>query len=166
MEIGKGFLEHLKRTSEERSVHEFARAGESITSGFTHLRLRGAEGENVYFVWNGKKYYSFMSEDEMYKTLCGKTKEEYLQSEKVLKSLTEENRERDLKACKDARKYKFSDWSWEVTSSFPQEIAQLILKGTESSLGCGNTGTIERMDTMVQLLKIAREGTQIGRAHV
>ena len=65
------------------SVYEFVKPTQTIDKAFAPLSRESKNSiVDFYIECNGKKYYSFETEDEMYITFCGLKKYEYLRYER------------------------------------------------------------------------------------
>ena len=76
----------------EISVFKFAGAGDRIEKAFKpFLNATKNDLEKDYYIeWNGVKYYSFQTEDEMYIALSGLNKEDYLEYRQKTTQLSDE----------------------------------------------------------------------------
>ena len=159
MEINANFLEKLKSNCKEVSIHDLS-DDNTITSVFSKLVELGNEGIMVKVTWQGRTFYSFMSEDEMYKEMFGCSKEEYLESEKRRKESYEYEKQKNKAICDQAKKEKFQSWMKVIKESFPEEMYLTIKRVTESSLESGDTHRIEKMDKMVEMLQTAKSNPE------
>ena len=100
MEISKEFFTYLEDKAKNIDVSKMLRVGQSVSDAFPELIEMGKRGEIAYIEWSGKKYYTFMSEDEMYMTMCGKTKKQVLKDKQV----EAENFKKEMEQRKEIKK--------------------------------------------------------------
>ena len=77
MEFNQDFISGLQGKSRKIPLEILSDEVFTLREAFKVLLKFGQQGENAYIEWGGKKYYSFMSEDEMHRTAFGQTKAEY-----------------------------------------------------------------------------------------
>ncbi len=155
MEISNDFIEDLKRRAKQlpdKEVVKFA----NVSDAFPVLLEKGRKGENAKVTLNGKEYYSFMSEDEMYRTMSGKSKSEYLEQRKKEMLEMEKEQEMETKICQDAMKVKLPRWKKVIEQAFPPKMASTIIQGTCRDLEMGYVARINKMDKMVALIESAK----------
>ena len=149
-------IEVLKSRCKEVSIFDIADAGSKIETAFSTLAQIGREGQNVKFKWAGRTFYSFMTEDEMYVTLCGKTKAERLEELNAEKTEYQKRREYEAQICREAKETKFDGWMTVIEDSFSKEMFNIIKNSTAYDLESGMVGRIDKMDKMTQMILTAK----------
>ena len=159
MEISNEFLEHLNKNAKPISINELLVLGDVITMAFPKLVEMGKRGEIFYTEWNGKRYYSYMSEDEMYRVLSGKTKFEYETYEEQRKQAWEEQKARDREACETFKKEKLPEIKTLIKTEYSEAESERVISVWERELNSGNAGCINKIKDHVKILGRARMGS-------
>ena len=156
MEISKEFLAHLESNSKFIDIHDLVYAGQKVSDAFPKLLEMGKRGEVAYIEWNGKKYYTFMSEDEMYMTMCGKNKAEVLKDEQAERERFEQKMEQRKRDCQKIKEEKFPGIKKSIEEFFPPETAEKIIADMLKELDEYHDFNLKRAETIISLLETAK----------
>ena len=156
MEISKEFLSYLEKIAKRIDIFKLAHPGQSVSDAFPKLIEMGERGEIAYVEWSGKKYYTFMSEDEMYMTMCGKTKEEFLKEEQAKAESYKQEREQKKRDCEKIKEEKFPGITKSISEFFPSKTADSIISDMLKDLDKYYDFDLERAETLISLLETAK----------
>lgn len=157
MEISKEFLTYLEESANKIDIHDLLHVGEKISSAFPKLIEMGRKGEIAYFEWQRKKYYTFMSEDEMYMTAYGETKEKVLKQRQEIEESRREKMDQKKLECQKIKEEKFPAIKKSIQEYFPPEAAENIIKSMLDQLDeFYYIFDLKRVETLLSLLKTAK----------
>ena len=156
MEISREFLSYLEKKAKSINIFKLVYAGQKVSDAFPKLIEMGERGEIAYVEWSGKKYYTFMSEDEMYMTMCGKTKEEFLKEEQAKAESYKQEREQKKRDCEKIKEEKFPGITKSISEFFPSKTADSIISDMLKDLDKYYDFDLERAETLISLLETAK----------
>ena len=144
MEINKSIIEKLKADAIEIDAFRF----DDVIVAINEL-MKYSEEDTIYKMKvNGKEIYSFMSEDEMYITMFGKTKEEYLHYK--------EKKAEDKAKCKELLETKFPTFKKLIRESCPKKIAEKKIAYMEECFEYDDWYNAKYMESWIDILEAAK----------